>query len=177
MEVPQVPLAQIAKLARQYYPSLPPAGKAFLDVEDLIQIGAIRWVEFYPRYDKRRAGISTFTHHVIRSYYLEIIRTFRRAKHHQQIMIPVEDIRTEVMSAPCHLKETGAHQRVEKLIRMASPRLRQFLGIYFFNGGADFRGWNRALSPIKLELEWLIARTGVSADDFRACQTASLRSC
>lgn len=177
MEVPQLPLGQITKLARQYYPSLPPAARAFIDVEDLVQYGAIRWFESLHKYDRRRGGMSTFTHHVVRSWFLEIIRTFKRARYPQQILLPVEEIRSECMAAACHLNETGAKQRLDLLISLASPEVRRFLGTYYFGGGADFRGWSKGLQKVKDELQWLISRTGVTAEDFRACQLASLRCC
>jgi DNA-directed RNA polymerase specialized sigma24 family protein len=175
MEVPPVPMGQISKLARQYYPSLPPAARAFIDIEDLIQYGAIRWHQCLPRFDRRRAGLSTFTHHVVRSWFLELIRTFKRAKHPQHILLPIEEIRTEWIAAKCHLSNTGAQQRIERLLTMATPQCREFLATYYFGGDGEFRTWTKKMESIRKELAWLIQRTGVTAQDFRACQLASVR--
>lgn len=173
MEVPQVPLAQIAKLARQYYPSLPPAAKAFIDVEDLVQLGAIQWMDKSRRFDSRRASLTTFTHHIVRSYFLEIIRSYKRLKHPQGVAVPMDEI--QLQASGCRLKDSGAKARVERLFQLASPSCREFLANYYFHGLLDFHRWNRAQEPVRQELEWLIERTGVSAEDFRACRLASVR--
>lgn len=173
---PDIPLRQIAKLARQYYPSLPPVARGFLDVDDLIQYGAIQWMHQLPRFNPARAKMTTFTHHVIRSYFLEIIRTFKRARHPQDFIVALEDVRPDAISTPAKLETTTrSEDRLERFFTMASPRVRAFFARYYFNGQQDFKTWHKNMTDLRAELDWLIARTGVTADDFRNCRAASLR--
>lgn len=174
---PEVPFTLIARLASRFYPSLPPAARAEYDVDDLIQYGVLCWLEKRHLFDPSRAGLNTFVTRVVRSHFIELIRRFRRVRYPQQALAIIEDVSPEYLATFCKTeRRCQVEDRVERFFRMASPGLRQFMMAYYFSGKEDFRVWTRSMEDrFRVELTWLIRRTGVTADDFRTMALASPR--
>lgn len=173
---PPVPYGQVAKLARQYYPSFPPAVRASMDLEDLIQSGVARWFQWLPKWKPERGALSTFTHHVVTSWYLEQLRSSKRANRPQELL-PFEELHTELLGVRCkHQATAGSHRRMERFFELASADVQELFRRFYF-GGEDFSkfGKDTQSQKVREEILWLVARLNLSPDDFRAVRGACLR--
>lgn len=172
-----VPVRLVIKLARQYYPSLPAHVQAHLDLEDFIQMGVLRVLQCLPKHDPSRGARTTFAHHVVRSWYLEIVRSYKRMKHPQQAFVALDVPAALAVGYRPDLERIAlAEARVERFLSLASPDLLALLRTYLFQPSKDFRRWTRSLeSTYRGELSRLIRLTGVQIDDFRYVLIAGLR--
>lgn len=147
-----------------------------MDLEDLIQSGVLRWYEFIPKWKPERGAVTTFTHHVVRSWYLEQLRSAKRANRPQDFLC-VDEVRSELLGVRCKLQaDAGRQQRIERFFELASPDVIAFFKRFYFEASEDFQRFGLPNAPlsVKSEILWLVARLHISADDFRAVRAACL---
>lgn len=151
-------LGLICRIAYSYWQKLPPAAKAFIDLDDMISDVVVRLVAVANRYDGTCAP-TTFVWVVASNYCKAAISYYANSKR-RAAMVPCE----QAKSFGCH----GGLPRVElalmarKLLAMASPELRRELVRFSRN-----RRY-RPLSPgLMDELRQLVRAIGANFDEFR----------
>jgi hypothetical protein len=151
-------LGVVCRIAYSYWQKLPPAARAFMDLDDMISDVVTHLAAVANRYDGT-CSPSTFVW-VVASNYCKGVLSYYASSKRRAVVVPPEHAR----HIGCH----GGLPRVElalmarKLLAMASPELRRELVRFSRN-----RRY-RPLSPgLMDELRQLVRAIGANFDEFR----------
>jgi hypothetical protein len=150
-------LGIVCRIAYRYWQKLPPAARAFVDLDDVISDVVTHLVAVAGHYDGT-CSPSTFVWAVASNYCKSMVSYYANSKR-CAAMVPLEQARR----VACHggLPGVGATIMARKLLAMASPDLRR--GLVRFS-----RNRRYSLSPALMgELRQLVRAIGANFDEFR----------
>ena len=119
----------IAKKAWMNWRKLPPASRAWIDPEDLINDGVL-FVKSYiiPHYRPHRGPFSTFLIFALDQYYMRVLMTNYTGRRNACQTIAVAEVKHELGALGDLEDEIHAVESLKKIAHVASPILRRYLG-------------------------------------------------
>jgi RNA polymerase sigma factor (sigma-70 family) len=177
IEINEVTMARlqglVRKICNEAYRDMPECHRRWIDVGDLTSEAWIKVYRKWHLYDPARAKDSTFVYTVVQNTMrdrLKQLRVYTRFTH----IVSIEDESCKELEreAPGTAEQAEAEIRVNRFLELASPSLRDFIQLYFFQrqrGRPDY-------SPFLPEVRRLRRVTGCSTDDFMLCASGEVNA-
>ena len=159
----------IAQKAWSTWYKLPPSSRAWMDIEDLIQDGALfaRYV-VRPKYRPHRGKFITFLSICLDQYYSRQLAAIFSQKRNKCQTIPIENVSFSLGAADCTEQEIYAVETIKKISSVASPMLRYYLHSWLVPRdnarGRTSRG--RRFEVARSEMQRLAKEYKFTRDDF-----------
>ena len=138
----------IAQKAWATWRKLPPSSRAWIDIEDLIQDGALfaRFV-VRPKFRPHRSKFSTFLSICLEQYYSRKLASIFTEKRNKCQTIPIDNVSYSLGCCDSIEQEIYAVETIKKISSVASPILRRYLNMWLTprsnrgrgNGGRRFQ--------------------------------------
>lgn len=125
----------VTKIAVRYWKALPASAKSWIDYKDFVNEGMkFARFEIMPYYDIRRnTSFTTILTISLKRYYRMKLRDINRQKRQRGVEISLEDLEG-VSKIPFKAPDiTLSRISMQKLYLQASPELKKYLQVWFFN--------------------------------------------